>query len=105
MARDYLNAIAISVSLKRMFYITRCQEEFNRKYSSETFELIMLCKSYLRILNDNTLKTIKHNDSGNLFDFPAETRVLNSDIRRTHTIFMTMKMTDILVAEEEYLRE
>ena len=77
----------------------------NQKYSSKTFELIMLCKSYLRILNDNALKTIKHNNSENSFDLSAETRVLNYDIRRTHTIFMTMKMTDILVAEKEYLRE
>ena len=40
----------------------------------------MLCKLYLRILNDNALKTIKHNNSENFFDLLAETRVLNYDI-------------------------
>jgi hypothetical protein len=48
MARDYLCSPATSVGVERQFYLARCQAEFNRPYSRDTFEALMLVKDSIR---------------------------------------------------------
>jgi hypothetical protein len=48
MARHFLSVAATTVSVERLFYLARCQAEFNRTYSRETFEALMMSKIWIR---------------------------------------------------------